>query len=133
MDQFQIFDPNDVRAAVVDENGGLNFIAGSIPPEEEDGSEVGFNFSRTLFKGHEPRMEEPGMYYDPANMEGAEYLLDDSEFGIEPSENPEYVESLDGNQEEPDEQIERETLLLPSLISMEINLLILCSRFPLLL
>ena len=74
MDQFQIFDPNDVRAAVVDENGGLNFIAGSIPPEEEDGSEVGFNFSRTPFKGHEPRMEEPGMYYDPANMEGAEYL-----------------------------------------------------------
>ena len=40
------------------------------------------------------------------NMEGAEYLLDDSEFGIEPSENPEYVESLNGNQEEPDEQIE---------------------------
>ena len=106
MDQFQIFDPNHVRAAVVDENGGLNFIAGSIPPEEEDGSEVGFNFSRTRSRDTSLEWRSYGMYYDPANMEGAEYLLDDSEFGIEPAENPEYVDSLDGNQEEPDEQIE---------------------------
>ena len=82
MDQFQIFDPNEVKAAIVDNNGTLAYIAGSIDPSEEDGSEVGYNFSRTPYKGHEPRMEDPAMYLDPSNMEGSEYLLDDSEFGI---------------------------------------------------
>jgi len=82
MDQFQIFDPNEVKAAVVDNNGTLAYIAGSIDPGEEDGSEVGYNFSRTPYKGHEPRTEDPAMYFDPTTVEGAEYLLDDSEFGI---------------------------------------------------
>ena len=82
MDQFQIFDPNEVKAAVVDNNGTLSYIAGSIDPGEEDGSEVGYNFSRTPYKGHEPRTEDPAMYFDPTTVEGAEYLLDDSEFGI---------------------------------------------------
>ena len=72
MDQFQIFDPNEVKAAVVDNNGTLAYIAGSIDPSEEDGSEVGYNFSRTPYKGHEPRMEDPAMYLDPSNMEGSE-------------------------------------------------------------
>ena len=83
MDQFQIFDPNDVRAAIVDASGTLRYITGSIDPSEEDGTEVGTEFFRTPYRGYEPRMDDPSMYSDPTAIEGSEYLLDDSEFGVE--------------------------------------------------
>ena len=79
---YGIMDPNDVRAALVDKNGTMSFITGSIRESEGDEILIGSSFERKPYIGHEPKMDEygsnPAMYED----EGSQYKLDDSELGI---------------------------------------------------
>ena len=81
--QFMIMDPSQVKAAVVESNGSLSYVTGSISGGGAgDETFVGSAFARKPYKGHEPTMNEPGAYFDPTTSEGAAFLLNDSEFGI---------------------------------------------------
>ena len=83
---YGIMDPEDVRAALLDSNGSLSYINGSVRDAEGGLSLVGNSFQRTPYKGFEqsPRDYNAG----PAMTDdGKEFLLDDSEFGISETEN----------------------------------------------
>ena len=55
---YGIMDPDDVRAAVIDENGSLLFINGSVEGSEDGMQFTGAGFSRTPYKGFEPQFDE---------------------------------------------------------------------------
>ena len=83
---YGIMDPEDVRAALLDSNGSLSYINGSVRDAEGGLSLVGNSFQRTPYKGFE---QSPQDYNAGAPMteDGKEFLLDDSEFGISETAN----------------------------------------------
>ena len=93
---YGIMDPEDVRAALLDENGTLSYITGSVRDPEEGLIYVGNSFERMPFKGFEQSTQE----YNPGPVmgdEGRDYLLDDLEFGINSGTEP--ASQPDGNSE----------------------------------
>ncbi len=82
---FGIMDPQDVKAALVDSDGAMFFVEGSLRDGPGEGDAlVGSSFERTPFKGHEPRYDQVGPY--PGGLddpEAMEYEFDDSIFADE--------------------------------------------------
>ena len=78
-DNFGIMDPNDVKAAILDSDGKLNYINGSF---EEGAEGVGSEFSRKPYKGIDERDVESFAFLDPTDMAKNEFHLGDDSFGI---------------------------------------------------
>jgi hypothetical protein len=84
---YGIMDPDDVRAAVIDENGSLKFCSGmSVENPEDDMQFTGVGFSRTPYKGFEPRYDDFAGPNLSIGDEGSAYLLDEEEFDHEEGE-----------------------------------------------
>ena len=103
--KFGIMDPQDVKAALVVEGGGLSYLDGSLRYGPEEGQNlVGSGFERTPFKGHEPRFDQtapyPGAFEDPDLLQ---HKIDDSIFAEVHSENGGESGEGEPSQEEPGE------------------------------
>jgi hypothetical protein len=83
---YGIMDPDDVRAAVIDENGTLSFVQGSVENAEDDMQFTGAGFSRTPYKGFEPQYDQFAGPNGPGSNGGSAYLIDDEEFGFDDEE-----------------------------------------------
>ena len=78
---YGIMHPDEVRAALIDNNGTLSYVAGSVGQEEE-GNVVGSEFKRTPYEGHEPSYDDNMPYPGFEDEIGSEFKLDDDEFGF---------------------------------------------------
>ena len=99
---YGIMDPDDVRAAVIDENGSLSFIDRSVEYPEEGMQFTGMGFTRTPYKGFEPQLDEFKGPNHLSHDEGGEYLIGEEEFDFDYEEHdpsPNYPESPSNEEE----------------------------------
>ena len=77
---YGIMDPDDVLAAVIEQNGTMTFINGSFNSDENLPS-TGMGFNRVPHKGFEPQNVgfAPGF---ENTIDGGAYLLEEGEFGL---------------------------------------------------
>ena len=83
---YGIMDPDHVRAAVIDENGTMSFVQGSVENPEEGMQFTGVGFSRTPYKGFEPNYDEFQGPNHSDHDEGGEYLIGEEEFDFDDEE-----------------------------------------------
>ena len=83
---YGIMDPDHVRAAVIDENGTMSFVQGSVENPEEGMQFTGMGFSRTPYKGFEPNYDKFQGPNHSDHDEGGEYLIGDEEFEFDDEE-----------------------------------------------
>ena len=74
-------DPEEVRAAVIDQNGTMTFVNGSVTNPDENLVTTGAGFSRTPYKGFESHDVGLGTGVPPSG-EGNAYILEENEFGL---------------------------------------------------
>jgi protocatechuate 3,4-dioxygenase beta subunit len=81
--QYGILDPNDVRAALIDDSGVLSYVSGSLDEDEGDiGNLVGSNFERIPLKGFESYSHDTDFLSESPD----EFEIDDSLFSENSSE-----------------------------------------------
>ena len=78
---YGIMDPEEVRAAVVDQNGTMTFVNGSVTNPDENLVTTGAGFIRTPYKGFESHDVGLGTGVPPSG-EGNDYILEENEFGL---------------------------------------------------
>ena len=80
---YGILDPNEVRAALIDESGVLSYVSGSLDEDEGDiGNLVGSNFERVPLKGFESYSHDTDFLSENTD----EFEIDDSLFSENSSE-----------------------------------------------
>ena len=83
---YGIMDPDHVHAAVIDENGTMSFVQGSVENPEEGMQFTGVGFSRTPYKGFEPNYDKFQGPNHSDHDEGGEYLIGEEEFDFDDEE-----------------------------------------------
>ncbi|MDG0965450.1 MAG: carboxypeptidase-like regulatory domain-containing protein [Opitutales bacterium] len=78
-DYYGLMNPNMVKAALVDSNGSLSFLNGSVEGENDG---VGSNFNRKPHKGVDDREIEDFSLLDSSTLANNEFHLGDDDFGI---------------------------------------------------
>ncbi|MFL2929163.1 MAG: hypothetical protein ACJZ72_11350 [Opitutales bacterium] len=78
-DYYGLMDPSMVKAAIIDSNGSLSFVNGSVEGQTDS---AGANFKRKAHKGVDEREIENFSLLDPSALANNEFHLGDDDFGI---------------------------------------------------
>jgi hypothetical protein len=78
-DYYGLMDPSMVKAAIIDSNGSLSFVNGSVEGQTDG---AGANFKRKAHKGVDEREIENFSLLDPSALANNEFHLGDDDFGI---------------------------------------------------